>query len=207
VFEQVLVPLRGGELTVPTVALTSFDPDTGHYVTRGTPPLAVTVDGAPVAAQATAPPAADSPPVTAAPPLGNVAPPAIPREASPWRVALWLSPLALLITVAGVSARVRRRRGERALLRAMRKAASRGEAIPFYKAAHALIETRLSSRWGVASEDVNALAIRERLGPRGHPLAEALAADEALRFGRARLVNPDLLPLCTSIEQSLGGAS
>jgi hypothetical protein len=54
---------------------------------------------------------------------------------------------------------------------------------------------------------VNALAIRERLGPRGHPLAEALAADEALRFGRARLVNPDLLPLCTSIEQSLGGAS
>jgi hypothetical protein len=89
----------------------------------------------------------------------------------------------------------------------MRKAASQGDAVPFYEAAHALIETRLSERWGVRPEDVSAHFIRERLGTVGEPLAEVLAADEALRFGRGRLENPDLVPLCSSIERSLGGAS
>ena len=95
----------------------------------------------------------------------------------------------------------------RALRRTMRRAASRGDAVPFYQAAHTLIETRLSERWGIRPEEVSVPYIRERLGPTGDPLAEALAADEALRFGRARLDNPDLGPLCSSIERSLGGAS
>ena len=46
VFEQVLVPLRGGDLTVPSVSLTAFDPTSGRYVTRETPPLPVSVDAA-----------------------------------------------------------------------------------------------------------------------------------------------------------------
>jgi hypothetical protein len=49
--------------------------------------------------------------------------------------------------------------------------------------------------------------IRERIGEDGDPLAEVLAADEALRFGRAQVATTDLLRLCSSIERSLGGVS
>jgi hypothetical protein len=89
----------------------------------------------------------------------------------------------------------------------MRKAAARGNAVPFYRAAHALIETRLASRWGVAPGSISALSIRDRLGPVGDPLVEALAADDALRFGRGELERPELVPLCSSIERSLERAS
>jgi hypothetical protein len=213
VFEQVLVPLRGGDLSVPAVALTSFDPDSSRYVTRETQPLAVTVEGTAVAAElpandvapaSTPVPATMTLPVDAPPDAG---PPVVPHAIAPARVALWLSPLVPLIAVAAYVARARRKRAERAIRRTMRKAASQGDAVPFYEAAHALIETRLSERWGVRPEDVSAHFIRERLGSVGEPLAEVLAADEALRFGRGRLENPDLVPLCSSIERSLGGAS
>jgi len=205
VFEQILVPLRGGDLSVPAVALTSFDPDSSRYVTRETQPLTVTVEGTAVAAElpvsnavapASTPVPATTLPVDSPPDVGPLV---VPRGIAPARVAL--------IAVAAYVARARRKRTERTLRRTMRKAASQGDAVPFYEAAHALIETRLSERWGVRPEDVSAHFIRERLGTVGEPLAEVLAADEALRFGRGRLENPDLVPLCSSIERSLGGAS
>lgn len=213
VFEQVLVPLRGGDLSVPAVALASFDPDSSRYVTRETQPLAVTVEGAAVAAElpATNDVAPASTPVSAttlpadSPP--DAEPPVVPHAIAPARVALWLSPLVPVVALAAYVARSRRKRADRALRRTMRRAASRGDAVPFYEAAHALIETRLSERWGVRPEDVRADFIRERLGTVGEPLAEVLAAGEALRFGRGRLENPDLIPLCSTIERSLGGVS
>jgi hypothetical protein len=213
VFEQVLVPLRGGDLSVPAVALTSFDPDSSRYVTRETQPLAVAVEGTAVAAELpvpdAVPPASTPVPATTLPMDSppDAGPLVVPHAIAPARVALWLSPLVPLIAVAAYVARARRKRAERALRRTMRKAASQGDAVPFYEAAHALIETRLSERWGVRPEDVSAHFIRERLGTVGEPLAEVLATDETLRFGRGRLENPDLVPLCSSIERSLGGAS
>jgi hypothetical protein len=213
VFEQVLVPLRGGDLSVPAVALTSFDPDSSRYVTRETQPLAVTVTGAAVGADvapqsvvaAESPAAPVTPPVTDSP--TDTGPLVVPHAPGPATVALWVSPLVPLVAIAALIVRARRRRAVRTLRRVMRKAAADGEAVPFYQAAHALIESRLSERWGVRPEDVSATYIRERLGPIGDPLAEALAADETLRFGRGRLEKPDLVPMCDSIERSLGGAS
>jgi hypothetical protein len=212
VFEQVLVPLRGGDLSVPAVALTSFDPDSSRYVTRETQPLAVTVEGPAVAAELpvtndVAPASTQVPAATLPMDSPDAGPPVVPHAIAPARVALWLSPLVPLIAAAAYLARARRKRAERALRRTMRKAASQGDAVPFYEAAHALIETRLSERWGVRPEDVSADFIRQRLGTVGESLADVLTADEALRFGRGRLENPDLVPLCSSIERSLGGAS
>ena len=210
VFEQVLVPLHGGDLAVPPVSLAAFDPDSAGYVTRDTKPFVVSVEGAATAADPPAPSALA--PVTAAsspaaPAIPDGGPLVIPRVVAPGKLAMWLSPLAPLIGLAALASYRRRKRDERVLRRAMRRAAARGHAAPFYQAAHALIETRLASRWGVARGSVSAVSIRDRLGPVGDPLVDALAADDALRFGRGALERPDLVPLCSSIERSLEGAS
>jgi hypothetical protein len=89
----------------------------------------------------------------------------------------------------------------------MKRAAVRGSVVPFYRAAHALIEARLSTRWSLPFDEVSVDVIRRRLGPEGDTLADTLLADEAIRFGRARLENPDLVSLCSSIERALGGDS
>jgi hypothetical protein len=208
VFEQILVPLRNGELNVPTVSLTAFDPDSGKYVTREASRLTLSVDGTPVAPDIAAPAASTAPPsVDATSPLPSAAPLVVPRLASPKEVALWVAPAAALISAAAWLSRARRKRTERALRIAMRKAAVRGDIVPFYRTAHTLIDTHLARRWGLPEEEVNASVIRERLGDAGEPLAEALLGDEALRFGRGRLDGADLEPLCSSVERSLGGVS
>jgi hypothetical protein len=210
VFQQVLIPLHGGELTVPTVSLVAFDPVSGRYVTRETSPLALSVDGTAVTGDvATASAPVPSPPVSPAlevpaPSIGPLVPPAVVH---PRAVAFRVAPALLLVLAAALLARLRRKRPERALRREMKRAAMQGNVVPFYRAAHALIETRLSKRWSLPFDDVRADVIRCRLGPEGDTLADALLADEAIRFGRARLDNPDLMGLCSSIERALRGVS
>jgi len=209
VFQQVLVPLRGGDLTVPSVSLVAFDPVSGRYVTRETSPLALSVEGTAVSADvaqvSASAPSAPAPAIDA--PVLDAGPLVIPAVVRPTTVALRIAPALLLVLAAALFAGLRRRRTERALRRTMRRAATRRDVVPFYRAAHALIETRLSTRWKLPSDAVSVDVIRQRLGREGDPLAEALAADEALRFGRASLENPDLVPLCSSIERALGGMS
>jgi hypothetical protein len=208
VFEQILVPLRNGELSVPKVSLTSFDPDSSKYVTRETLPLTLTVDGTPVTADIAAPAASTPPPSPDATlPTPSVAPLVVPRLAKPKDVALWVAPAAMLIATAAWLSRARRKRTERALRAAMKRAAVHGDIVPFYSSAHTLINAHLSKRWGVPEEEVTASVIRERLGDAGEPLAEAILGDEALRFGKGRLDSADLEPLCSSVERSLEGAS
>jgi hypothetical protein len=209
VFQQVLVPLRGGDLTVPSVSLVAFDPVSGRYVTRETPPLALSVEGTAVSADVAQ--VSTSAPSTPAPaidePVLDAGPLVIPAVVRTSTVARRIAPALLLVLAAALFAGLRRRRTERGLRRTMRRAATRREVVPFYRAAHALIETRLSTRWKLPSDAVSIDVIRQRLGREGDPLAEALIADEALRFGRASLENPDLVPLCSSIERALGGMS
>jgi hypothetical protein len=209
VFQQVLVPLRGGDLTVPSVSLGAFDPVSGRYVTRETSPLALSVEGtvvsADVAQVSASAPSAPAPAIDE--PVLDWGPLVIPAVVRPRAVALRIAPALLLVLAAALFAGLRRRRTERALRRTMRRAATRKAVVPFYRAAHALIEARLSTQWKLPSDAVSVDVIRQRLGREGDPLAEALVADEALRFGRASLENPDLVPLCSSIERALGGMS
>jgi hypothetical protein len=210
VFQQVLIPLHGGKLTVPPVSLVAFDPVSGQYVTRETSPLALSVDGTAVTgdvASASAP--VPGPPVRSAidEPAPSVGPLVTPAVVHPRAVALRVAPALLLVLAAALLARLRRKRPERALRREMKRAAIQGNVVPFYRAAHALIEARLSKRWSLPFDGVRVDVIRRRLGPEGDTLADALLADEAIRFGRARLENPDLMGLCSSIERALGGVS
>ena len=209
IFEQVLVPLRGGNAEVPPIALTSFDPTTEKYVTRATAPLQIPVEGTAAPAPIEPPAAATLASATttndvATPDLGPLP---VLRPVTSMNVALRVAPVALLVLAAGLFGLLRRKRADRTLRRSMRREATRGDAVPFYRAAHALIGRRLSDRWGLRPEQVSSEVIRARLGEEGAPLVEALAADEALRFGRARLEAPELLSLCASIERALGGVS
>jgi len=209
IFEQVVVPVHNGDLSIPSVAFAAFDPDSNRYVTRETAPLSVAVDGATIAIEPPLPVASSAPAVAdvgVTPPVVDEAP-IMPPHVQPTKIALWLSPIALLVAAIALLSRLRRKRVERSLRRTMRSAASKGYVVPFYHAAHELIETRLSQRWGVSREHVNPPEIRERLGADGDALARVLVADQALRFGRAQVEATNLVPLCTSIERSLGGAS
>jgi len=210
VFQQVLVPLRGGHLTVPPVSLVAFDPVSGRYVARETSPLALSVEGTAITGDvASASALAPSPPVgrAADDPAPSVGPLVTPAVVRPRAAALRLAPALLLVLAAALFARLRRGHSERALRRRMKRAAMQGNVVPFYRAAHALIEARLSARWKLPSEEVSIDVIRRRLGPEGDTLADTLLADEAIRFGRARLESPDLRGLCSSIERALGGVS
>jgi hypothetical protein len=208
IFEQVLIPLRGGDQIVPSASLTSFDPSTGKYVTRETRPLSISVDGADAPAELT-PPTSTSAAPTEAPSLAttDAVPLVVPIAAPPLKIGLWLFPAVLLVAFAFVFSYVRRKRAERALLRAMKAAAEKGDAPPFYRAAHSLIETSLAKRWSIDRDEVSAHLIRDRLGPKGDSLADAVWADDAMRFGRGRVENVNLSELCSSIERSLGDAS
>ncbi|MGO8995246.1 MAG: hypothetical protein ACLQVI_18170 [Polyangiaceae bacterium] len=209
-FQQVLVPLHGGRLTIPPVSLVAFDPVSGRYLTEETSPLVLPVEGAAVAADvasvSASAPSAPAPAIDE-PGMGDVGPLVTPAVVRPAKVALRIAPALLLVLAAAFFAGLRRKRTERVLRRSMRRAATQGDVVPFYRSAHALIETRLSSRWNLPSDTVSIDVIRQRLGADGDPLADVLMADEALRFGRARLENPDLVPLCSSIERVLGGVS
>lgn len=205
IFEQVLIPLQPGSARIPAVSLIAFDPSSGNYTTRETSPIDLTVGG--VAAKTPDPPEAvtqSDPP----PPVAPVAPFRLPMIHWSFRDAAFSLGSLLLLVLAAMAFKVSRRgRADRALRRTMRRAASRGDAIPFYRAAHTLIETRLAARWGIDAGAINIPVIREHLGPAADPLVEAIAADEALRFGRGCFERANLAPLCASIERSLGGAS
>jgi hypothetical protein len=204
VFEQVLVPLRGGDITVPAVAFTAFDPTSGKYVTGETAPILVSVDGTPVAADGVSQ-AAPSASASPAPLPEREAAPVRSLHLTPWTVGLVGGSVLFVALATGLYRLLRGKRAEWTLRRSMRRAASSGQAQAFLDTAHHLIEARLGACWGVPRGAVTAQSIRERLGDKGEPLVDALEAEEALRFGRGTMAGADLGALCSSIERALSG--
>ena len=205
VFEQVLVPLRGGDVTVPAVSLTAFDPASGRYVTQETAPIGVSVDGT-VVPQSQQPSAAATTAAPAPDPGEEVPRAALPRV-SPWKVVLQVVPVLFVVVAAAVYRVLRRRRSERELRKGMTRAAREGNAGRFFDSAHRLIQMQLGERWGLAPDAITPETIHERLGPRGDPLADVIASNEALRFARAGMDGAELENLCSSVRQSLRGVS
>lgn len=197
VFEQTLVPLTAGAITVPGVELEAFDPGKSAYVTRASAPIEVSVAKGPEPAAAIVAPA----PVPA--------PPASVRAAShvPWilaPVALGVALVAVLIALGRRRFSVRRM--EAKLRRRMRSAAADGALVPFAEAARDLIRGHLAKQWGMVAEAVTTRTIRERLGEAAKPLIEALALDSALRFGGGTAAGHDLPALAAEVEATLARA-
>ncbi len=207
-FEQVIVPLRGGNLTVPAVALSAFDPNLEQYVTRETAPLTVSVEGAATPASSATfskivSAAASASPSKAMPKLPSSRRLALSRRHVGFGVAL-----ATLIGLNAVIYWARRRRGsERSLYHQMRRAASDGRVDTFFESARRLTQVHLAHVWVTSPDQVTPQSIHERLGPKGEPLAELLLADETLRFARGNLESGNLKHLCSDVERSLRAAS
>jgi hypothetical protein len=208
VFEQVLVPLRGGDLMVPAVAFTAFDPNLDQYVTRETAPLTVSVEG-------TATPASSvmvgRGVAVASSPTPAKAPPQLPRAwglvLSRRHVGLGAALVALLALAATIYRALKRPGSERHLYRRMRRAASEGRVATFFESATCLTQAHLAKVWAMSPDQVTCQAIHERLGSKGEPLAELLLADETLRFARGDLESGNLKHLCLDVEHSLRAAS
>ncbi len=211
-FEQVLIPLHGGKLTIPPVALSTFDPVSGRYTTVETSPLTISVEGAP--ASGTADAATPSPVVqpegaavdAPAPDLYQAPSPSSLVE-RPRALGLRLAPV-LAVLLAAFAMRLARRRPdeEKSLRHSLRRAAKGGRVAAFFEAARRLIVVHFAKRWGVEEGDVTADALREHLGPTADPLVAAIASAEALRFGRRDLGPADLWMVYSSIETSLRDA-
>ncbi len=211
-FEQVLIPLHGGKLTIPPVALSAFDPVSGRYTAVETSPLTISIDGP--QASGTADTATPNPVVQ--PEVAAVDPPApdayqAPSPSSlvesPRALGLRLGPvLAVLLAAVAMSLGRRPRNEEKSLRHTLRRAAKGGRVAAFFEAARRLIVVHFARRWGVEEGDVTADTLREHLGPTADPLVSAITSAEALRFGRRDLEPADLWMICSSIETSLRDA-
>lgn len=208
IFEQVIVPLRGGDLTVPAVAFTAFDPNLDKYVTRETAPLTVSVEGTATPASSTT--VGRSVAVVSSPTPAKASP-KLPRAwglvLSRRHVGLGAALVALLALTATIYRALKRSDSERSLYRRMRRAASEGRVGTFFESAKRLTQTHLAHVWVTSPDQVTPQAIQERLGPRGEPLAELLLADETLRFARGNLESSNLKHLCSDVERTLRAAS
>lgn len=200
VVEQVIVPLRGGDLAVPPISFTAFDPGSGTYVTRSTPAIRVAVEGVGTATAA-APAAAPALASTPAPEAAVKDEPVL--VAAPLRAGIHVLPVLVLVLTAALQRGARKRLVDLRLRRTMRRAASESRVDAFLRSARRLVATRLSERWGVPPEEVTAHSVQQRLGPGARPLVDVLVADEALRFGRGGLEGAQLGELCSTIERSL----
>jgi hypothetical protein len=211
-FEQVLIALHGGNLTIPSIALSAFEPTAGRYTTIQTAPLAVTVEGAPApspSVESTAPAGitiAEPPPED---PAMNASP--LPSPSSlvpaPRTVGLSLAPV-LAALLAAVAVRLwRRRDAEKSLRRTLRRSAQGGSVAAFFDAARRLIIVHFAKRWRVAEAEVTVDALRGRLGPTADPLVTAISTADALRFGRRDPGPIDLPVVCSTILSSLREAT
>jgi hypothetical protein len=210
-FEQVLIPLHGGKLTIPSVALSVFDPIAARYTTLQTAPLSIAVEGAlaPALSVASPTPTASPSPVAATDLATPVAAePPSPRSLveSPTTLGWLLTPaLAAPLAALGIGL-WRRRDEEKALRQTLRRAAAQGKVGTFFDAARRLIAVHFAKRWGIPEAEVNGESLRKHLGPTADPLVAALSAADALRFGRRTLQPTDLDNVFMSIEASLRSA-
>jgi hypothetical protein len=108
-FEQALIPMHSGNLVIPALAFSYFDPETKQYVTRSTQPLSIDVAPGQIAAGTVPPsaPAGASPVANPSSVPGNrsaepamapnrLAPGSFHSTLRPWFFNPWLVAIALL---------------------------------------------------------------------------------------------------------------
>lgn len=207
-FDQTVVPLQPGDLRVPSLEFSYFDPKLRDYVTRRTAPIAVEVTpGQGVAARATVMAGTSGTsaangvqsPVTPAPVMvsvGRFVPSLRPIIQQPWFLAVPGIPLAVM---AGGLLYLRRRErlagqparaGDAAdaevaaALLSMDAALEEGDGARFTLSARHALQVRLAQLWTMAPGDVNRAELDLRLDSTWDPVRELFSvADEAAYGG------------------------
>lgn len=211
-FTQPVVPLQAGQLSLPGVSFSYFDPEAARYVTRATPPIRVTVtpgsagaqvastlQGAPRAAGAAPAAGADAlaPDVTVTREHYATLEPLIWR---PWFAASALAPVLLMLAAVTLIRRHRQRSGDPALMlhaarlaaikiniESMGAALNRGDAPAFFTAARHALQERLADLWQVPAESVDLQLVATKVpGAEGAQLQAIFAmADKATYAGES----------------------
>jgi hypothetical protein len=205
VFEQAVVPQTSGDVTLPPIAFSFFDPDHRRYVSRST--TAMTVHVAPAAAGVTnsAAATASAPAVVAGAerrPPDQIVSTLTPPYRQPWFWLLLALPVVALAALAqsrherqpSLRAQRRRRRGALAEQRAaIARAAEARDPQRFFAAAELALQERLSERWGIAPGEVTASEVERRMGATARPIATTLSLAEQIRYA-GRVPAPSALP-------------
>jgi hypothetical protein len=185
-FEQALVPLQSGKLTIPALAFSYFDPESKQYVTRSTQPLSI--DVAPGQNTANTAPSAPAPALqvaSASSELGlapnKLAPGHFHTTLRPWFFNPWLAAGALLPSLGLLAVygfmrrqqalardpeRLRVAAAQRDMqdqLRVMESAATRGATPEFFAAARGAFQNRLGVLWGLIPQTITLAEVNARL--------------------------------------------
>ena len=186
-FEQVAIPRDASVKEIPALRLSFFNPETRRYETRSTPPIPVSVTGAPANLTTAAPAVTTAVNPAATPPP---APDLVPNKVDPGHFVATLRPVFLspaFAAVPGVPLCAllgglffigRRRRfladpslvrasaadrAVRAQLDAMDQATRQRQPTAFFLAARHALQQRLGERWNVRPETITLAEVNSRL--------------------------------------------
>jgi hypothetical protein len=216
-FTQDIVPLRDGELTVPAVQLSYFDPVARRYVTKRS-------EAIPVRVAAAAPGAGISPVAGATPPGESTGSQVAAADGIDDSRHAHVRPLALrggflalnalpplLCLGALLFARLRRARRSSALearravrrgCEAMRAARAADDRAGWLAAARRVLQLRLAPAWRLPADDVDAAVVAAR-APHAKELIALFQASERAAYGRATAPSLDLAALDAVVERHL----
>jgi hypothetical protein len=187
-FTQPIVPRQAGQLTVPSLAFSYFDPEAGRYATRATQPISVTVtpSAAAGAAPATLQAANAAPGGTENMAGDSLAPDVVvtghsgaslvPLMWRNWFIGVTLAPLLMMLAAVTLIRLQQRRAGDPSLalhaarlaavrinLETMAAALHRGDSAAFFTAARHALQEKLADLWQVPAESVDQRMVAERL--------------------------------------------
>jgi hypothetical protein len=187
-FTQPVVPREAGQLTLPSLSFSYFDPEAGRYVTSETQPISVTVaPSAGASPAATTLQAANTAPSGAENAAGDTLAPDValtgpysttlaPLVAQRWFIGATLAPVLLMLAAVTMIRRQQRRAGDPTLmlhaarlaavkinLETMAAALHRGDSPAFFTAARHALQERLADLWQVPAESVDQRMVAERL--------------------------------------------
>jgi len=199
IVEYLLMPTRGGRLTIPPLHLDTFNPETERYQRLSTAPIALTVTGD-LPAGHDLPPRSDGkqnvlgPNIRPPRPAGETLSPGLPTplHLRPLTWALFLLPL--LVTAVVVGGDRLRERLSRETPRSLRRAAEKrvrahlsraqqlraaGDASGFFGEIAAAIRCQLDQRLEIRSEGLTREELTERMSAAGYPesLGEAVLGE------------------------------
>jgi hypothetical protein len=213
-FVQDIVPLRDGELSVPAVQLSYFDPTARRYVTKRTEPIPLRVSAAEASTQ---PVAAENDTSETLPhpsaavgiddtPTAHIRPLALRG----WFLALNALPPLLFLGLLSFERLRRTRRSpaheaRRALRReraAMNAARSAGDRAGWLAAARHALQLRLAQAWQMPADEVDAAAVAAH-APEAAELIALFRASERATYANAASPTLDLAALDAVVERHL----
>ncbi len=207
-FSQPVVPLQAGQLTLPGVSFSYFDPEAARYVTRATAPIRVSVTPGAGAAQVASTLQGPAPTAGAGAAAGGdalAADATVTREHyatlepliwRPWFAELLLAPVLLMLAAVTLIRRYQQRNADPALMlhaarlaaikiniESMGAALNRGDAPAFFTAARHALQERLADLWQVPAESVDQQMVALKVpGAEGAPLLAIFAMAEKATY-------------------------